>query len=755
LSQCRRRCNSKSPRLTSRPITTTNKPRAGATGSVKALLAEALKHYQRGALGQAEAACRRALNLQPNEPDALNSLGHVLVGARRFDEAITALNAVLKLRPDALPAWRALGSAYRQIGNYPEAERCLRRALEVSPDSVQDWFHLGSLLGAANRDSEATAALLRVAELQPKLLPARLELAGLYARQDQLDEAAAQYRVILESSPSQPEALVGLAGVLDRQGDRSGAQASLRAALAARPDHAQAHFLLATRLLAQDRRSAEGQSLLRRALRLAPEQQGARAALATLLLDLDQGDEVDALVRAVAADPACPGSVLLSLATALLQRQCLDWAELCLREAERRQPGAGPVLARLAWLAQLRSPGDPGALETIEAALRAAPNEAEIHTLHSRLYVLRGDNRRAEALMRRTLAANPQNADVKNNLSFHLLGLGEFAAAWALADQRRNRRAMRGRVGDTIGATLQGDLSGERVLLIGEQGIGDQLIFLRFVPLLRQRPIGELIYRTEPRTIRLLSECGAPVDRMVPLDAPEPAADRVLLIGDLPAELYPFEASDLPLPPGEPCRRVYPEARRVFRELPPPLQLRSPPHQRERALARLAALGPPPYVGLTWRAGAVSHHRAWHFKSMREIDFTALGLALRDLPVTWVGLQRGASAGEVASRGAILGAPLHDFCDLGGDLVELLALLDCLDGYVGVSNTNVHMLASLGKTADVLVVAPPDWRWMADGFRSPWAPGFRIYRQAHNGDWSLALARLTSELQQRFGASAK
>jgi hypothetical protein len=76
-----------------------------------------------------------------------------------------------------------------------------------------------------------------------------------------------------------------------------------------------------------------------------------------------------------------------------------------------------------------------------------------------------------------------------------------------------------------------------------------------------------------------------------------------------------------------------------------------------------------------------------------------------------------------------------------------------IDDYVGVSNTNMHLLAGLGKTAKVLIPYPPDWRWMAEGEESPWFKGFKTYRQLTNGYWSLALQNLTQDLLNRFGES--
>ena len=53
----------------------------------------------------------------------------------------------------------------------------------------------------------------------------------------------------------------------------------------------------------------------------------------------------------------------------------------------------------------------------------------------------------------------------------------------------------------------------------------------------------------------------------------------------------------------------------------------------------------------------------------------------------------------------------------------------------------MHLAAAAGATADVLVQFPPEWRWRIEG-ESPWFPGFRVHRQAIDGDWSHALRQL-------------
>jgi hypothetical protein len=77
----------------------------------------------------------------------------------------------------------------------------------------------------------------------------------------------------------------------------------------------------------------------------------------------------------------------------------------------------------------------------------------------------------------------------------------------------------------------------------------------------------------------------------------------------------------------------------------------------------------------------------------------------------------------------------------------MLALLSLLDDYVTVSNTNVHLAATVGKNARILAPTTVlDWRWVPGGTTSPWFPDFKIYRQSGTGSWSEALSNLKADL---------
>jgi hypothetical protein len=89
--------------------------------------------------------------------------------------------------------------------------------------------------------------------------------------------------------------------------------------------------------------------------------------------------------------------------------------------------------------------------------------------------------------------------------------------------------------------------------------------------------------------------------------------------------------------------------------------------------------------------------------------------------------------------------PLQDLSNVAEDLNEVLPLLWALDDYVCVSNTNVHLLAGIGRTARVLVPYPPEWRWMREG-ESQWFPAFKTYREPQSRGWEKPLLDLRRDL---------
>ena len=468
---------------------------------------------------------------------------------------------------------------------------------------------------------------------------------------------------------------------------------------------------------------------------------------------LQAGETKLALEHALRAHELSRGNLdyLNTLGVAYGEAGQLDLAEAVFRKALKRKPGFINALVNLAKSLEKQERLDE-ARPLYERALAIEPAFPKLATNLARIYSQRGETGRAKGLLERSASnVEPQDlaiglaqcdADVgevdgalarlraavadhadwklaRSSLAHLLLSSAHWREGWAEYVRRRNLFDPRP---TELPPPLPQRLDGKSVLLRGEQGIGDVLFFLRFAPLLHRR--GARLALACERKLHPVVQPNEVLSEV--RDGDDVAGfDRMVWTGDLPALL---SAEDTP--PAWPLA-VDPEAKRAAGE-------------------RLAALGPAPYLAVTWRAGTDTA-RGREFGAERvaltkSAPPKEVGAALRGWRGTTILLQRGARPEDGAEFLAGFGAPCHNLSALGEDLSALLAVLSLVDEYVSVSNTNIHLLAGIGRSARVLVPFPPEWRWLRREDRSPWFPDFPVYRQPVSHDWGAPLAALRQDL---------
>ena len=117
---------------------------------------------------------------------------------------------------------------------------------------------------------------------------------------------------------------------------------------------------------------------------------------------------------------------------------------------------------------------------------------------------------------------------------------------------------------------------------------------------------------------------------------------------------------------------------------------------------------------------------------------------------TFVSLQYGDRASELASFRSVHGITLHYWEDAVVDLDDFAAQIEALDLVISVANTTVHFAGALNKDVWTLAPAQPSWRWQLEREDSPWYPSMRILRQGWDEPWSAVLGRATADLDVRL-----
>lgn len=553
------------------------------------------------------------------------------------------------------PATFDLLIALYNARRYAELESRARALTGQYPDYGPGWKLLGGALQMQGKD--ALPAFQKAVQLLPNDAEAHYNLGIALKNIRRLDAASASFRRVVELKPEFAEAHNNLGNTLKGLGKLDDAVTSFRRALHLKPDYTEAHGNLGI-VLRELGQLEDAVASCRRAAELKPDFAEAHNNLGIALRDIGQFDAaLESYRRAMELKP--------------------DFAD-----AYRNM---GIVLKDLGQL--------DAALDSYRIAVKIKPDFAEAHS----------------------------------GLGLILLLTGQFSEGWkeywwGIHTQERLNYPVRPLSDNPLftrrpGELLPSDLQGMCVTILKEQGLGDELFFLRFAKELQKRGAW-VTYVGDPRLTSLIRRANW-VDYV---------AEKGKLIGDSHVVLF---VSELPLVLG-----MTTEA-----DIPPPVPLVVLPEKRQEIALRLATHRKEikPLIGITWRGGIAQVYKKHLFK---EIPLELLAAALRGKQATFVVVQRNPQPGEIVAFESALGQQVLDFSDLNDDLEGMLALMEQLDDYIGVSNTNMHLRASIGKTARVLVPHLHDYRWMEKGGSSPWFPGFTVYRKPPGDNWDVALKQL-------------
>jgi tetratricopeptide (TPR) repeat protein len=628
-------------------------------------------------------------------------------------------NSIKKLAAMSIRDLLAKALAHHQAGRLHEAKIIYDQSLNLDP-LHPDALHLRGVIAMQTGDPDMAVRLIeRAIQIHSTNAGYHANLAQARLAQRRVDAALDAFRTAARLDPRNPQYAAGTASCLAQQGHLVEAEAQLRKVAQDHPDYALAWLNLGNAVLEQ-RRPHEALEFCLRAAKLEPQSADAHVGVGRALHALGRFEEAEGAYRRCLALQPDADTGYRSLAAFLIDSGKFADAVTTCEQGLLRDPRSVELQMMLgsAFVHQGRM---TAALRAFRSAAELAPNDSR--ALWALGIALRATGSLEEGMKqcKRVLELQPDSPEFRHAIAGAYLALGDLQAGWKEYEWRPARQTFIAENSHIrLAHELPASLQGRKVCLLREQGLGDELFFLRYASELKSRG-AEITYLANAKLASLLGRVRA-LDQVLTGEIPLAKAELTMLAGDLPRLLG---ASNYP----------------------PPLSLTPLPQRLQELRQRMAALGPPPYIGLTWRAGvAPEDQRGTSWMLHKRIPLEDLGAALRGVEGTFVALQRRPHPGEIERLAGALGRPLHEFTALNEDLEAMLALLALLDDYISVSNTNVHLRAGTGHTARVLVPCPPEWRWMAAGDQSPWFPGFHVYRQGPDGDWNDALGRLTREL---------
>ncbi|BBO99459.1 tetratricopeptide repeat protein [Sulfuriferula nivalis] len=686
-------------------MTSPTTPQQALAAIAAKTLAQAIACHQANDFAGAEKLYRNILSTQPNHAEANHNMG---VLSLHNDQAVASL-PYFSTALDADPAngryWISYINALCQAGQLDDARQILALAqqhglsgqevdklviqLTPSTSTQPDQKEINALITHFNQGQLAEAlALAKILTTRYPNHDAGWKAMGVaYQQMGRHADALEPMQRAAKLVPKDAEAHNNLGITLDALGRYEEAAASYRQALKINPTYAQAHSNLGAalhRLMRLD----EAVACYRKALQYQPDYVRAHNNLGATLHDLRQLQEAEACYRKVITLYPAYLDAHRNLGITLHDMDRLDEAEISYRNA-----------------------------------LQLNPNDAETHSYLGNTLKDLGKLEDAEASHRQALHINPNFADAKNNLSHVLLTMGKLAEAWPAYESRWDAYTLKKMQRPATTLPLwqgQAPSPNDRILVFKEQGMGDQIQFSRYLPLLAQRFPAGVSLVAAPALHALLKRAFPSIEI---LDTPP--ADQTLWQWQCPLMSLPLAFNT--------------QLNNIPDHVP---YLIADPVKTDYWAAKISTLNLPATkrkIGIVWKPGSLMKNAA-----LRALSLQQLSPLLDRADCAWFSLQKEPNADKTAW---IEAGKLIDWSDEFSSFDDTAALINNLDLVISVDTSVVHLAGALGRPTWLLNRHASEWRWMRNREDSPWYPTIRIFTQEKAGDWESLIARVAAALR--------
>lgn len=604
-------------------------------------------------------------------------------------DAAARYSQILQFDPKNVDALCLLGLARGELKRFAEAADLLRKAVKLAPKHALAHNALGGALKEIGRTEEALASFDRAISHQPNLMDAYVNRADLLMALKRWAEAVETYDRALAVRPDFFQGWCNRGVALEAMGRLEDAIASYNRALALRPDLTAAHANRGNALAALGRHQAAVESF-DRALAGRPD---------FAEVHLNRGNSLTRLGRREEA--------LASYDRALAIRPDMAEAEF----------GRGIVFRDQARFED--------AVRCFDRAIELNRNEAVrglFHSHRAEALNLLGRFEEAFADVSLCLELAPNDDQALYAISLIELLHGRWREAWPKYERRI---ALKVGIPENFSPPpwppWRGEhLAHELLVLRGEQGLGDHLLFSCF-----GAHLAKLGYRVALWT----------KPSLLPLLATVPGVERVVSdISELEEPTDVRWASMMSVPA-------------ILGTTPDTVPRNGPflAAQPDRVAAWKERLGDHGFkIGIAWQNAGASH-----LDKLRSIPLREFA-PLCDIPgVRLISLQKGRGVEEIdaVAFGKNIETLGEDFDAGGGAFLDSAAVMMHLDLIVTPCNAIAHVAGALGRPTFVALMHVPEWRWLLDRDDSPWYPATRLFRQSRAGDWPGVLARIADAVR--------
>jgi cytochrome c-type biogenesis protein CcmH/NrfG len=361
-------------------------------------------------------------------------------------------------------------------------------------------------------------------------------------------------------------------------------------------------------------------------------------------------------------------------------------------------------------------------------SLAIEPGDTTVMSYFGRMRALERKSKEAGELIERALTIDPTNVHALNAKAYWLMIEGDYANAWKLHEYRFGGPGKHGPLFVPEKPVWGGeDISDKTLLILGEQGLGDVLQFVRYAALCRKRA-ATVYVRCSETLAPLLANCPF-IDATFTTTAAPPSFDVQIAVMSLP---YIFGTTLETVPAEVPYLFV-------------------PDELKKNWSSKLGLQDNRLKVGLVWSGSSFATAlRGDIWAGRRNMSLKHLLPLLGRKGIQFVNLQMGDAAREIDEHG--LRDRFVDPMPHVKDMQDTAAIVQSLDLVISIDTSIVHLTGGLGKPIWVLSRYDACWRWLKNRPDSPWYPTARIFGQPEPFQWGQVIVDVGTALDALINA---
>ena len=644
---------------------------------------------QQGNYDGAELIYKRLIEKGTKKYVVFDNLAVIYYMKNRIEEMIMLLKEALRLNPNYPEGLTNLGVALQKQTDLPGAIELYKKALAIKPDFLNALLNLGN---ASKEQGELQAAIeyyKQALAIDPKSLAVLKNLGNALREKGELQAAIEYYKQALAIDPKSP-------AVLNNLGTALAEQRELQATI----------------------------EYYKQALAIDPKSLAVLNNLGTALLE--QGELQTAIKyykQALAIDPKSP-ETLKNLGNASKEQGELQTAIKYYKQALAIDPKSLETLNNLGNAS--KEQGElQAAIDYYRKALSIDSKFLKVLNNLGLALAEQGELQESIALYRKAIFLKEDYWDARFNLSFSLFRSGDYENGWREYELRWHKKIRQYTLPQIKRWDGCNNLSRNKLILVCEDGFGDTLHFMRYIPCLIKRGMS-VAFCVQTKLHGLIQASGITTEIYSP------------------GEIYQYTTGEwLPLLSLPKYLNVRPDNPLVSESY-----IKAP---QEKILFWKQKLSSEkrPIIGICWQ-GSPKTERSSILKG-RSLPLQTFAPIIETIDASLLSLQKGFGSEQLTDcRFLDRFVGCQEEINQTWDFVENAAIMMNCDLIITVDTAVAHLAAGLGQPTWLLLQKVPEWRWGMEGDTTFWYPSMRLFRQRERGNWSEVMDRVASALQIVF-----